>query len=83
MLGACETHKDLGQHRDNLVPLGGGHPVQPAVVGSSATMASRLADDLDAGLLVVVLGAKPLEVLGGTQQGDAAACKSARRRFQL
>src|SRR6267143_575520 len=33
----------------------------------------RLTDDLDAGLLVVVLGAKPLEVLGGTQQGDAAA----------
>ncbi len=33
----------------------------------------RLAHDLDAGLLVVVLGAKPLEVLGGTQQGDAAA----------
>src|SRR6202171_1774058 len=32
-----------------------------------------LAHDLDAGLLVVVLGAKPLEVLGGTQQGDAAA----------
>src|SRR6202022_1968450 len=27
----------------------------------------RLAHDLDAGLLVVVLGAKPLEVLGGTQ----------------
>src|ERR1700692_3131659 len=27
----------------------------------------RLTDDLDAGLLVVVLGAKPLEVLGGTQ----------------
>ena len=33
----------------------------------------RLAHDLDAGLLVVVLGAQPLEVLGGTQQGDAAA----------
>src|SRR6267154_2885974 len=33
----------------------------------------RLTDDLDAGLLVVVLGAQPLEVLGGTQQGDAAA----------
>src|SRR6267143_303519 len=33
----------------------------------------RLTDDLDAGLLVVVLGAKPLEVLGGTQQSDAAA----------
>src|SRR5258705_10096541 len=33
----------------------------------------RLADDFDAGLLVVVLGAQPLEVLGGTQQGDAAA----------
>src|SRR5712664_636180 len=33
----------------------------------------RLTDDLDAGLLVVVLGAKPLEVLGGTEQGDAAA----------
>src|SRR5882762_7694456 len=32
-----------------------------------------LTDDLDAGLLVVVLGAQPLEVLGGTQQGDAAA----------
>src|ERR1700720_690424 len=32
-----------------------------------------LTDDLDAGLLVVVLGAKPLEVLGSTQQGDAAA----------
>src|SRR6185295_8465293 len=33
----------------------------------------RLADDLDAGLLVVVLGAKSLEMLGGAQQGDAAA----------
>src|SRR6266481_8468135 len=33
----------------------------------------RLAHDLDAGLLVVVLGAKPLEVLGSTQQSDAAA----------
>src|SRR5207302_8130045 len=33
----------------------------------------RLAHDLDAGLLVVVLGAQPLEVLGRTQQGDAAA----------
>src|SRR5712664_1877217 len=33
----------------------------------------RLAHDLDAGLLVVVLGAKSLEVLRGTQQGDAAA----------
>src|ERR1700682_1686630 len=36
-------------------------------------MGQSLTDDLDAGLLVVVLGAKPLEVLGGTQQGDAAA----------
>src|SRR2546421_8437226 len=35
--------------------------------------AQRLAHDLDAGLLVVVLGAQPLEMLGGTQQGDAAA----------
>src|SRR5579859_643719 len=33
----------------------------------------RLADDLDAGLLVVVLGAKPFEVLGSTEQGDATA----------
>src|SRR3954453_5125708 len=33
----------------------------------------RLANDLDAGLLVVVLGAQALERLGGTQQGDAAA----------
>src|SRR5712675_1038980 len=33
----------------------------------------RLAHDLDAGLLVVVLGAQPLEMLGGTQQRDAAA----------
>src|SRR6266849_2787068 len=33
----------------------------------------RLTDDIDAGLLVVVLGAKPLEVLGGTQQRNAAA----------
>src|ERR1700680_2499129 len=33
----------------------------------------RLAHDIDAGLLVVVLGAKPLEVLGGAQQRDAAA----------
>src|SRR5437879_8522621 len=33
----------------------------------------RLAHDLDAGLLVVVLGADALERLGGTQQGDAAA----------
>src|SRR5439155_1185313 len=32
-----------------------------------------LAHDLDTGLLVVVLGAKPLEVIGGTEQGDAAA----------
>src|SRR5216684_3046437 len=36
-------------------------------------MGQGLTDDLDAGLLVVVLGAKPLEVLGGTEQGDAAA----------
>src|SRR6266702_3044744 len=36
-------------------------------------MGQGLTDDLDAGLLVVVLCAKPLEVLGGTQQGDAAA----------
>src|SRR5205814_2082347 len=33
----------------------------------------RLADDFDAGLLVVVLGAKSLEMLGGAEQGDAAA----------
>src|SRR6478735_4623004 len=33
----------------------------------------RLADNFDAGLLVVVLGAKSLEMLGGAQQGDAAA----------
>src|SRR5882762_5514600 len=33
----------------------------------------RLAHDLDAGLLVVVLGAQPLELLGSTEQGDAAA----------
>src|SRR6202166_3081440 len=33
----------------------------------------RLAHDLDAGLLVVVLGAQALELLGGAQQGDAAA----------
>src|SRR6476620_7076469 len=33
----------------------------------------RLPHDLDAGLLVVVLGAQPLKVLGGTEQGDAAA----------
>src|SRR5262245_2449967 len=33
----------------------------------------RLAHDLDAGLLVVVLGADALELLGGAQQGDAAA----------
>src|SRR6201996_250258 len=32
-----------------------------------------LAHDLDAGLLVVVLGADALERLGGTEQGDAAA----------
>jgi hypothetical protein len=32
----------------------------------------RFAHDLDAGLLVVVLGANPLEVFGGAQQGDAA-----------
>src|SRR5712671_2007210 len=35
-------------------------------------MGQGLTDDLDAGLLVVVLGAKPLEVLGSTQQSDAA-----------
>src|SRR5260370_191500 len=33
----------------------------------------RLAYDLDAGLLVVVLGAQALELLGSTQQSDAAA----------
>src|SRR6476619_1486254 len=33
----------------------------------------RLADDLDAGLLVVVGGLDALELLGGAQQGDAAA----------
>src|SRR5207302_2251854 len=33
----------------------------------------RLAHDLDAGLLVVVLGADALERLGGPEQGDAAA----------
>src|SRR6478672_8177622 len=33
----------------------------------------RLAHDLDAGLLVVVLGANALELLGSTEQGDAAA----------
>src|SRR5258707_11493393 len=33
----------------------------------------RLAHDLDAGLLVVVLGAQTLELLGGAQQSDAAA----------
>src|ERR1700688_4867151 len=36
-------------------------------------MAKRLTDDLDAGLLVVVLGTNPLEVLRGTQQSAAAA----------
>src|SRR5713226_2050911 len=33
----------------------------------------RLADDLDAGLLVVVRGLDALELLGSTEQGDAAA----------
>src|ERR1700737_1640170 len=33
----------------------------------------RLADDLDAGLLVVVRGLDALQLLGGAQQGDAAA----------
>src|SRR6185312_4448956 len=33
----------------------------------------RLAHDLDAGLLIVVLGADALELLGSTEQGDAAA----------
>src|ERR1700686_302703 len=33
----------------------------------------RLAHDLDAGLLVVVLGAQALELLGGAQQRDATA----------
>src|SRR5258705_3924648 len=33
----------------------------------------RLAHDLDAGLLVVVLGLDALQLLGGAQQGDAAA----------
>src|SRR5207237_4003527 len=33
----------------------------------------RLAHDLDAGLLVVVLGPDLLELLGGAQQSDAAA----------
>src|SRR4051794_6357701 len=33
----------------------------------------RLADDFDAGLLVVVLGPDLLQLLGGAQQGDAAA----------
>src|SRR5436190_19937122 len=32
-----------------------------------------LADDLDARLLVVVLGAQPLQMLGGAQQSDTAA----------
>src|SRR6185312_4265570 len=36
-----------------------------------------LAHDLDAGLLVVVLGADALELLGGPQQGDAAARQDA------
>jgi transposase len=69
---------------------GGVHPEQHLAGYSGILQADacsgfgeRLADDLDAGLLVVVLGAKPLEVLGGTQQGDATACKSARREFQL
>src|SRR6266699_1515970 len=39
----------------------------------AARRGQRLTHDLDAGLLVVVLGAKALEVLGGTQQSDAAA----------
>src|SRR2546430_16656196 len=39
----------------------------------------RLAHDIDAGLLVVVLVAKPLEVRGGTEQGDAAARHAAFR----
>src|SRR6266702_2413480 len=33
----------------------------------------RPAHNIDAGFLVVVLGAQPLEMLGGTEQGDAAA----------
>src|SRR5438132_1671453 len=33
----------------------------------------RLAHDRDAGLLIIVLGAQSLEMLGGTQQSDAAA----------
>src|SRR4029077_19787841 len=37
----------------------------------------RLAHDLDAGLLVVVLGAQALEVLGRTQQRNAAARQDA------
>src|SRR4249919_3805406 len=37
----------------------------------------RLAHDLNAGLLIVVLGAQALEMLGGAQQGDAAARQNA------
>src|SRR5262249_36608633 len=37
----------------------------------------RLAHDLDAGLLVVVVRAQPLERFGGAQQGDAAARQDA------
>ncbi len=49
-------------------------PSSPALIGDLARRpGQRLAHDLDAGLLVVVLGAQALELLGGTQQGDAAA----------
>ncbi len=49
-------------------------PSSPALIAIwRAGAGQRLAHDLDAGLLVVVLGADALELLGGTEQGDAAA----------
>ena len=49
-------------------------PSSPALIAIwRAGAGERLAHDLDAGLLVVVLGADALELLGGTEQGDAAA----------
>jgi hypothetical protein len=67
----------LQQQMTSLEDLADNHRAVLARVDRDLTGRGRqgLAHDLDAGLLVAVLGADALQMLGGTEQGDAAAAR--------
>src|SRR3979490_2193837 len=57
----------------SLMPFLPGAPCAAVARGGGSRPGQRLADGLDAGLLVVVLGLDAPELFGSAQQGDAAA----------